>query len=68
MKIGSCGRADLPFVKARRAIGFACRSAEAPLRRTVRAIGFMMGVERRLMELMGVVGWFGMVLKVRGDE
>jgi hypothetical protein len=32
-----CEAVDVPFVKARRAIGFACRIAEAPLRRAERA-------------------------------
>ena len=41
-----CEAVDVPFVKARRATGFACRNAEAPLRRAERAaswaIEFMM--------------------------
>lgn len=33
---------DVPFVKARRAIGFACRNAEAPLRRAERMASWPM--------------------------
>jgi len=33
---------NVPFVKARRAIGFACRNAEAPLRRAERAVSWAM--------------------------
>lgn len=33
---------DVPFVKARRAIGFAWRNAEAPLRRAERAASWAM--------------------------
>ncbi len=38
----ACEAVDIPFVKARRAIGFACRSAEAPLRRAERAASWAM--------------------------
>jgi hypothetical protein len=37
-----CEAVDVPFVKARRAIGFACRNAEAPLRRAERAASWAM--------------------------
>lgn len=44
--MSGCGAIHVPFVKARRAIGFACRKAKAPLRRADRtvncAIEFMM--------------------------
>jgi hypothetical protein len=37
-----CEAVGVPFVKARRAIGFACRNAEAPLRRAERAASWAM--------------------------
>ena len=37
-----CEAVDIPFVKARRAIGFAFRNAEAPLRRAERAVSWAM--------------------------
>ena len=37
-----CEAVDVLFVKARRAIGFACRNAEAPLRRAERAASWAM--------------------------
>jgi len=37
-----CGAIDVPDVKARRAIGFACRNVEAPLRRAERAASWAM--------------------------
>jgi hypothetical protein len=47
-----CEAVDVPFVKARRAIGFACRNAEAPLRRAERAASWAMEFMMILMELM----------------
>jgi hypothetical protein len=40
--LSGCEAVDVPFVKARRAIGFACRNAEAPLRRAERAASWVM--------------------------
>lgn len=49
-----CEAVEVLFVKARRAIGFACRNAEAPLRRAERAaswaVEFMMIVDGLMME------------------